>query len=124
MGKELIFSQMGMSTRASMLSESLMGKESTSGRTVPFTKENSKTVSNMEKVNGRSLPLLPNVTSLKDSTLLIRKMGKELSRGNLETYIMVLILTMKGKGMERCTGLTGLFIKVNGKKAFSMERES
>lgn len=78
----------------------------------------------MEKESGKRKLTLQNATSSKDTTVLTRRMDKALSLGKAETFIMETTSTMRGTVMEKCTGQMALSTKVNGKKVFSMERES
>ena len=54
---------------------------------------------------------------------MIRRMGSVSSNGKVETYSKECIRMMKGKVMERCTGLMEVITKVNGDKVSSMAWE-
>ena len=120
---ELTSLLMEISTRANTKKEGQMVSDSTSGETEASTLDSSKTVLSTEKANGRRQTCLSAINT-KETMRWTRSMAMEFSSGRVETYTKGIMLMMKGKAMERCSGLMALFTEESGLKVFSMDMEN
>jgi hypothetical protein len=120
MDKELIYSQMEMSTQGNIRMESLMEKDNTHGEMALFMWESLKMDLNMERGNGEVVKVL-NAIHMRAIMLLIRSMAMEYSTGQVEIYTRENIKKMKEMGMVKCVGLMEVYIKENGLEGSNME---
>ena len=78
----------------------------------------------MVRESGRSSPpgaaLETDITHMRGTMLLTKRTGGEPSSGSQAIGMRDSTLTMRGTGMEKCSGLTDLSTEVNGIKEFRM----
>jgi hypothetical protein len=121
MVKALIFLQMETHFQAYMSMENQKEKECISGNVKAYTLENSKMEWNTVREIGERNKTIQNAIDLKENINSIWKMDLEHSLGKVVIFIMVITLMTNVWAMEKCIGLTDLFIKVNGSKVYNME---
>lgn len=98
-----------------------MEMASISGKMEVYTWVNLWKAKNTEKVNGAKYKTSKIVTTMMANINMIKRTVTESLLGTVEIYTRETIKMMKEMDMERCSGLMALFIKVNGRKVFSME---
>jgi hypothetical protein len=76
----------------------------------------------MEKENGRRCRICRIATAMRENTKTTRRMDMVFSIGRAGTSTRETIRMMKEMVLERCSGLTGIGIRVNGSKESSMVR--
>jgi hypothetical protein len=106
-----------------MFMENQKEKECTSGNVKAYTLVNSKMVWSTVREIGERNKIIQSAIDLKENINLIWKMDLEHLLGKVEISIMVITLMTNVWAMEKCIGLTDLFIKENGLKVYNMEEE-
>jgi hypothetical protein len=76
----------------------------------------------MEKVLGKSLKMMCNVTGTLVNTNKTKRMAMESSIGRVEMYIKVAMLMMSVMALERCSLQMAQSTKVTGQEVYKMDR--
>ena len=98
-----------------------MDSDSINGRTEVYTLVNSRMDASMAKESGRRSKMYQIAITMKVNTKMTRKMDMGSFIGKVGMFTKETTRMMKETDMVRCSGLTVLNIKENGKKGFNME---